>query len=125
FTGTAHFPGNTNIILARIDGSGNISCGTSTPVNITVTNIPPFSSEVTPTQIPFQLALTAPAPTTASYVLEDICATVQIDLGPDTASCGPVTLDATVASGSYLWSTGSTDPSITVSGQQTVWVQVT
>ncbi|HRO98460.1 MAG TPA: PKD domain-containing protein [Flavobacteriales bacterium] len=125
FTGTAHFPGNTNIILARVDGSGDISCGTSTPVNITVTTIPPFSSEITPTQIPFQLTLTAPAPATASYILEDICATVQIDLGPDTASCGPVTLDATVASGSYLWSTGSTDPSITVTGQQIVWVEVT
>ena len=125
FTGTSRSPGYTNIILARVDDSGNISCGTSTSVNITTTTVPPYSTDITPDQIPDLLNFVAPASVTSVPPLNDLCASVQLDLGPDAASCEPTILDATVPGGTYLWSTGSTASSITAPGPDTIWVQVT
>lgn len=124
-TGTQQIPGNTNIILARIDDSGNISCDTATPVNITVTDIPPYALELTPSEYPDLLTFVAPAPFISDLHLNDLCASVQLNLGPDTATCGPVTISASVPNASYFWSDGSTASSITVNGPQTVWVVVT
>lgn len=120
--GTLQSPGNSDIILARIDASGNIDCGTGTPVNVTVTDIPPYSSELTPAEYPDLLTFTPTANSISEPQLNNLCASVQLDLGPDTAACGPVSFDAFVPGASYIWSDGSSSPSITVNGSDTVWV---
>lgn len=125
FTGTAYSPGDTNIILARIDSAGNISCGTSTSINIIQTSVPPYSMVIAPTQIPDLLTFVAPTSLTSEPSLNELCASVQLNLGPDIASCEPTTLSAAMPNATYLWSTGSTSSSITVSGPDTVWVEVT
>lgn len=49
----------------------------------------------------------------------------EIELGPDTILCGGgITLDATFAGASYLWSTGETTPTIFVSNTDTVKIVV-
>jgi len=50
-----------------------------------------------------------------------------IDLGPDASICAgnTITLDATVAGATYLWSTGATSPTITVSSANAYSVIVT
>lgn len=49
-----------------------------------------------------------------------------IDLGPDTVLCqnNPLVLDATLPSGTYLWSTGATTPTLSVSTSGTYSVTV-
>lgn len=52
---------------------------------------------------------------------------VQVSLGNDTTICpgSTITLNATTPNATYLWSTGSTQPTINVSNAGTYWVQVT
>lgn len=61
----------------------------------------------------------------ASMVISVAIAQPVVDLGNDTVSCGPLVLDAGNPGASYLWSTGETTQSITVSATDTVWVSVT
>ncbi|MEM6263240.1 MAG: PKD domain-containing protein [Bacteroidota bacterium] len=49
-----------------------------------------------------------------------------VNLGPDTASCGPITLDAgNPGANSYLWSTNATTQTLQVSQSGIYWVDVT
>lgn len=48
-----------------------------------------------------------------------------VDLGPDTTICNPISIDATTNANAYLWSTGSTSASITAGTTGTYWVRAT
>jgi gliding motility-associated-like protein len=50
-----------------------------------------------------------------------------VNLGNDTTMCGTSTLllDATATSGTYLWQDGSANPTFTVTGPGTYWVELT
>jgi hypothetical protein len=62
----------------------------------------------------------------ASPLTINILPSPVLDLGPDTVLCGGVlNLDVANTNASYLWSTGSTNPNITVSASDTVSVLVT
>lgn len=124
-TGSKQTGNNTDILLARMDQNGDIACLNGAPLTIQTTNVPPFSTVLSPQPIPHQITM-APVNTSASSPgIEDQCSAIGLELGPDTTICGTAQLDATTPNATYTWSTGSHDPSIEVDAPGSYWVQVT
>lgn len=116
--------GDRNIIIARIDETGNATCTITTPVDVVVTDVPPFADNLAPVEYPDPIPFVAASVDTSIELPYDICNTITVDLGPDTAICSPYSLDAFIPNATYFWSTGSTSSSVEIVGPDTVWVTI-
>jgi len=126
FTGVENSPSGNKSILARVDVTGNIVCSMGTPLNVTTTNIPPFSTALTPNLIPHSFSMTSTTGSSSAFVPADACTMHQIDLGPsDTTVCSSISLGTTIPGATYTWSTGSQTAFIETTGPGTYWVQAT
>lgn len=75
----------------------------------------------------YWLRIITPCDTVSDTIHVNVSGAVSLDLGADTLVCqgNPFLLDATNPGVSYLWSDGSTQPTLNVSGSGTYWVQIT
>lgn len=128
FTGESTLSGNTDIIVARLDQNGEIDCLSSTALNLTVTNNT-TNTTVCPTNTTSDPLNFVSGPNTAITTgVPDNCTNLQsqnYSLGPDTNMCsvGSINLNFTIPGAtSYLWSTGATQSSITITTPGTYWV---
>ncbi|MEZ4756565.1 MAG: gliding motility-associated C-terminal domain-containing protein [Flavobacteriales bacterium] len=107
--------GSTTILDATVPGASYLwSTGATTPT-ITTGTAGTFSVTVT---------LNSCAVTDAVDV--EVSVPQSVDLGPDVVLCQgeSITFDASVTGATYLWSTGATTPTITVTSANTYSVQV-
>lgn len=110
-------PGATALLDATVPGASYLwNTGAQTPT-IQVTQGGTYSVTVTNAA-----GCSSTDAVSVVYVTADA-----VDLGPDLSLCQgeTITLDATLPGSSYLWSTGTMTPTITVGTAGTYWVQVT
>jgi gliding motility-associated-like protein len=104
-------PGSTSLVYAFINISGSIIVGNPNQISNTLGS--------------FHLGVINGGATGTSYGYFSGYSAMNFNLGPDKTICQgfPATLDAGVASTSYLWSTGDTTRSIQVSAAGSYWVR--
>ncbi len=125
FTGQSNSTGTFNMVLASVDFSGNISCLTPTTLTVATLNNLTNRTVLAPTQVTFTTVYNHPIVAPIPQPINDICANTVLNLGPDSAICGSIVLNATLPGAtSYLWSTGSTNPTLSVSTPGTYWATV-
>jgi gliding motility-associated-like protein len=126
FTGVRSM-GGRQLLLGSMDMQGETDCDPTGNITPIVTTIPPYVQAVVVADYAESLPM-APKPPMIAHSVPSPCSTAPWpDLGPDTTLCGATyMLDATVpGTASYLWSDGSTSPTLvaTASGIYTVAVR--
>lgn len=118
--------GNQNVIIARIDSNGNTSCITPVDLQVTTANAPNSTFDCPVRFFPDNVSSASFTNIRSSLFPSVNCISCKTDLGPDRTVCGePVTLDATTAGATqYIWSDGSTSPTLTVTQTGKYWVDI-
>lgn len=126
FTGTRHGAASLDIILARVDATGNAGCDVATSIasSLVVTTIPPFTGSTTPNELTGAVPF-VPPPAVSSTSFMEPCPMLPLNLGPDIQTCDSMLLDAFIPGATYAWSTGSQASSIVAGGPGTYYVEVT
>jgi hypothetical protein len=119
---------NYQLVLRNLSGTGLIFCDAPTPFPLNYTNVRIRNGLPFPNNNYFYnwvIRKTA-CPGTRKAINVNVLPTKFINWPTDTIICGgSITLDLSYPNSSYLWSDGQTTSSITVSGIDTVWAEVT
>lgn len=124
FTGRIVSGNDDNLLLARTDASGNIACTTVSNLAVTVTDNP-AGNYACPVGFTTNTLNTASTLLLQPTNLPAPCSMSNLNLGNDTTTCNPLTLNAAISGATqYVWQDGSAQPTYTVTGPGTYWVNV-
>ncbi len=124
FTWAERNGADDDLLLARTDVQGLMACGDVADIEVVTTELPEVTFDPATMASPLSIALDADATSVGPAFLVEEC-DIALDLGPDTAICGQLTLYAWVPESSQVWLDGSTADSLVVTNAGTFWVTVT
>ncbi len=113
-----------DILLARTDVNGMISCGDVADIEVVTTELPELTFDTPTMPLPLSIALNDDASVVRQSFLAEEC-DIALDLWPDTAICGSLTLYASVPGAHYIWQDGSTNASLVVVTPGLYWATAT
>ncbi len=113
-----------DILLARTDVNGMISCGDVADIEVVTTELPELTFDTPTMPLPLSIALNDDASVVRQSFLAEEC-DIALDLWPDTAICGSLTLYASVPGAHYIWQDGSTNDSLVVVTPGLYWATAT
>lgn len=124
FTGAEREGTDDDLLLARTDADGMISCSDVADVVVVTTDLPEQTFETSTMAFPLAIRLAADVSQARWAFMTRECE-FPLDLGPDTAACGPVTLHASAPGAAYVWQDGSTNDSLVVDAPGMYWATAT
>jgi gliding motility-associated-like protein len=126
FTGQTGDANDKDLLLVRVDSSGNVTCGMSHDLNVTTTVVPPYTAPLFPTGAVDSIPI-FPSTSSATSIISDHCVDPGPVLGNDTATCSPIQFTAaTLGTGTtFLWQDGSNSSVFNATSPGTYWVEVT
>lgn len=125
FTGRTTTSNNkTDLVIVKVDSLGNTSCNTGVNIFVSITTNPNYSNNCTISTATDNIVFTSVTNSNQNTVI-DPCSTSLLNLGKDTSICDSIVLNATMTGANqYLWSNGSTQPTIKIITPGTYWVNV-
>jgi gliding motility-associated-like protein len=120
FTWAERNGSDDDMLLARTDVNGMISCGDVADIEVVTTELPEVTFDTPTMSFPLSITLDDDASVVRPSFLAEECE-IALDLGPDTATCGPLTLYASVPDAQYIWQDGSTNDSFVVVTPGVYW----
>ena len=127
FTAQSNVSGTKNIIIAKVDANGNISCVNSNNLTVTTSSTPTNTTSCPVSLIAVTVTSSVNSQSSSGMPTDACNSYNNPDLGNDTSFCGvfSMPLDASVSGATqYEWSTGATTASISASAPGTYTVAV-